>query len=77
MRYNEPINLKLFTYENGAFTLQAIIDDYQEISFSHSLYEAGDFTIQINYNIPNALKFQRGMFVQFGNERLAKIPIYR
>ena len=68
MRYNEPINLKLFTYENGAFTLQAIIDDYQEISFSHSLYEAGDFTIQINYNIPNALKFERGMFVQFGND---------
>lgn len=68
MRYNEPINLKLFTYENGAFTLQAIIDDYQEISFSHSLYEAGDFTIQINYNIPNAQKFQRGIFVQFGND---------
>ena len=68
MRYNEPINLKLFTYENGTFTLQAIIDDYQEISFVHNLYEAGDFTIQINYNIPNAQLFQRGMFVQFGND---------
>ena len=68
MRYNEQINLKLYTYENSAFVLQAIIDDYQEISFSHNLYEAGDFTITINYNIPNALKFERGMFIQFGND---------
>ena len=68
MRYNEQINLKLFTYENSAFIQQAIIDDYQEISFAHNLYEAGDFTITINYNIPNALKFERGMFVQFGND---------
>ena len=48
--------------------MQAIIDDYQEISFAHNLYEAGDFTITINYNIPNALKFERGMWVQFGND---------
>ena len=68
MRYNKQINLKLYTYENSAFVLQAIIDDYQEISFSHNLYEAGDFTISINYNIPNALKFERGMFIQFGND---------
>lgn len=68
MRYNEQINLKLYTYTNNAFTLQAIIDDYQEISFAHNLYEAGDFTITINYNIPNALKFERGMFIQFGND---------
>ena len=68
MRYNEQINLKLYTYVNGAFTLQAIIDDYQEISFAHNLYEAGDFTITINYNIPNALKFERGMWIQFGND---------
>ena len=68
MRYNKQINLKLFKYVNGAFVLQAIIDDYQEISFSHNLYEAGDFTITINYNIPNALKFERGMFIQFGND---------
>ena len=68
MRYNEQINLKLYTYTNNSFRLQAIIDDYQEISFSHNLYEAGDFTITINYNIPNALKFERGMFIQFGND---------
>ena len=68
MRYNKQINLKLFKYVNGAFVAQAIIDDYQEISFSHNLYEAGDFTITINYNIPNALKFERGMFIQFGND---------
>ena len=68
MRYNEQINLKLYTYANNSFVLQAIIDDYQEISFSHNLYEAGDFTITINYNIPNALKFERGMFIQFGND---------
>ena len=68
MRYKESINLKLYKYENNAFVLQAIIDDYQEISFAHNLYEAGDFTITINYNIPNALKFERGMWVQFGND---------
>ena len=68
MRYNEQINLKLYTYSNGSFLQQAIIDDYQEISFSHNYYEAGDFTISINYNIPNAMKFERGMFVQFGND---------
>lgn len=68
MRYKDQINVKLYSYNNGAFVLQAIIDDYQEISFSHNLYEAGDFTITINYNIPNALKFERGMFVQFGND---------
>ena len=68
MRYNEQIILKLYKYINGTFVLQAPIDDYQEISFSHNLYEAGDFTITINYNIPNALKFERGMFIQFGND---------
>ena len=61
-------DIKLWAYQNGNFILQAIIDDYQEISFSHNLYEAGDFTISINYNIPNALLFQRGMWVQFGND---------
>lgn len=68
MRYNDQINLKLYTYTNGSFVQQAIIDNYQEISFSHNYYEAGDFTISINYNIPNAMKFERGMFVQFGND---------
>ena len=47
--------------------MQAQIDDFQEVSFEHNIYEAGTFTITINYNIPNALLFQRGLFVQFGN----------
>jgi len=68
MSYKDKPQIKLYKYENASFVLQAIIDDYQEISFSHNLYEAGDFTITINYNIPNALKFERGMFVQFGND---------
>ena len=65
--YNEKINLKLYTYENGSFIAQAIIDDFKEISFTDNVYEAGDFVITINYNIPNAQKFKRGLFVQFGN----------
>jgi len=69
MAYNERIILKLFTYTNNAFKLEAMIDDFEEISFSDDMFEAGDFTITINYNIPNALKFERGMFVQFGDNK--------
>ena len=47
--------------------MQAQIDDFEEVSFEHNIYEAGTFTISINYNIPNALKFERGLFVQFGD----------
>ena len=67
MSYKDKPQLKLYKYENASFVLQAIIDDFQEISFEHNLYEAGQFTISINYNIPNALKFERGLFVQFGS----------
>ena len=67
MSYKEKPQLHLYEYKNNSFIQTAIIDDYQEISFEHNLYEAGNFTITINYNIPNALKFERGMFVQFGN----------
>lgn len=67
MSYKEKPQIKLYKYENSAFVLQAIIDDFQEVSFEHNLYEAGTFTISINYNIPNALLFQRGLFVQIGN----------
>lgn len=67
MRYNDQISLKLYTYSNGSFVQQAIIDDYQEASWEDNLYEAGTFTITINYNIPNALKFDKGLFVNFGN----------
>lgn len=67
MRYNENIQLKLYEYNGSQFVLQAIIDDYQEVSFEHNLYEAGTFTITINYNIPNATKFRKGLFIQFGD----------
>ena len=67
MSYKDKPQIKLYKYENSAFVLQAIIDDFQEVSFEHNIYEAGTFTITINYNIPNALLFQRGLFCQFGN----------
>jgi hypothetical protein len=68
MSYKSKPILKLYKYENSQFVLQAQIDDFQEISFERNLYQAGTFTISINYNIPNALLFERGMFVQFGND---------
>ena len=67
MSYKTKPILKLYKYENSAFVMQAMIDDFQEVSFEHNLYQAGTFTITINYNIPNALKFERGLFVQFGD----------
>ena len=67
MSYKEKPQLKLYKYENSAFILQAIIDDYQECSFEDNLYEAGQFSITINFNIPNSQLFQKGLFVQFGN----------
>lgn len=67
MSYKTKPIIKLYKYENNTFKLQAMIDDFQECSFEHNLYEAGTFTISINYNIPNSQLFQRGMFVQFGN----------
>ena len=68
MSYKEKPQIKLYKYENSSFILQAIIDDYQECSFERNLYQAGTFTISINYNIPNSQLFQRGLFVQFGND---------
>ena len=67
MSYKEKPQLKLYSYSNNEFIRQAIIDDYAEASFEHNLYSAGVFTISINYNIPNSQLFQRGLFVQFGN----------
>lgn len=67
MSYKEKPQLKLYKYENNSFILQAIIDDYQECSFEDNLYEAGQFSITINFNIPNSQLFQRGLFVRFGN----------
>lgn len=66
--YNEKPQLKLYKYINSAFTLVAIVDDYQAVSYERNKYQAGQFTITINYNIPNASLFERGMFVQFGSD---------
>ena len=76
MSYKEKPQIKLFKFEENAFVLQAIIDDYQEVSFERNLYQAGVFTITINYNIPNALLFERGLFVQFGNDNYDFGEIY-
>lgn len=63
MSIEKPI-LKLY---NTDFTLVALIDDYQQAQIEHNLYSAGAFSVSINYNIPNARLFQRGLFLQFGN----------
>ena len=67
MSYKEKPILKLYAYKNNAFELVALIDDYQEASIEHNYYQAGQFTITINYNIPNAKLFERGLFVQLGD----------
>ena len=51
MSYKEKPQLKLYAFSNNEFVLQAIIDDYQEVSFERNLYQAGTFTISINYDI--------------------------
>lgn len=68
MSYKEKPQLHLYEYKNNSFSQTAIIDDYREVSFERNLYSAGTFTITINYNIPNALLFERGMFIQFGSD---------
>ena len=67
MSYKEKPQIKLYAFTDNQFVLQAIIDDYQECSFEHNIYQAGQFTITINYNIPNSQLFQRGLFIQMGN----------
>ena len=67
MSYKEKPQLKLYRYENG-FEQIAIIDDYEDASFERNIYSAGQFTITINKNIPNANFFRKGIFVQFGND---------
>lgn len=68
MSYREKPQLKLYKFQDNTFILQAIIDDYQEVSFERNLYQAGVFSISINFNIPNSQLFQRGLFVQFGSD---------
>ena len=54
MSYKEKPQLKLYAYQGNAFVLQAIIDDYAEVSFERNLYEAGQFSITINAT-PNTI----------------------
>lgn len=68
MSYKTKPQIHLYEYKNNSFLQVAIIDDFQEVSFERNLYSAGTFTITINYNIPNALLFERGMFIQFGSD---------
>lgn len=68
MSYIEKPLLKLYKNQNNSFELQAIIDDYESCSFQRNNYEAGQFSIEINYNIPNSQLFQEGLFIQFGND---------
>ena len=56
MSYKEKPQLKVYRYENG-FEQIAIIDDYEDASFERNIYSAGQFTITINRNIPNAMYF--------------------
>lgn len=63
---NKPL-LRLYKYDNS-FHQIAIIDDYEDASFERNIYSAGQFTITINRNIPNAKYFEKGIFVQFGND---------
>lgn len=68
MSYREKPLLKIYKYENSAFILKAIIDDYATCSFQRNKYSAGQFSIQINFNIPNSQIFEKGLFIQFGND---------
>ena len=64
----DKLVLYLYKYVGSQFVLQSAVDDYEEISWESRLYEAGTFTIQINYNIPNASLFKKGLYIQMGND---------
>ena len=68
MSYKDKPQIKLYSYINSSFVLMYIVDDYQSCSWERKKYESGQFTIQINYNLPNSQLFEKGMFVQFGND---------
>lgn len=67
MGIENKLQIKLWRYNGSFFELDGIIDDYEECSFESNCYQAGQFSIQINFNIPNAQKFHVGQIVQFGN----------
>ena len=73
MSYKEKPILKLYKYENDSFVMKAQIDDYQEASWENNLYSAGQFTITINFNIPNAHLFERDLFINFGENKFGVI----
>lgn len=64
---NKNIQVHLYSFTNNAFNQIAIIDDVQDLSFEHNYFSAGQFTISINNRIPDAKLFERGLFVQIGN----------
>lgn len=68
MSYKIKPQIKLYSYEAGVFKLQYQVDDYESCSWQRNKYQAGQFTISINLNIPNSRLFKKGMFVQFGND---------
>ena len=57
MSYKTKPQIKLYAFQNNAFVLQAIIDDFQEVSFERNLYQAGTFTISINSSADTSLYF--------------------
>ena len=44
MSYKDKPQLRLYKFIDSAFVIQAIIDDFQDISFERNLYQAGTFT---------------------------------
>ena len=60
--------LKIYRFNGNNFVRFAIVDDYSECSFENNYYNAGQFSITINFNIPNASNFHIGDIVQFGND---------
>ena len=58
----------LYKYEDSQFKQVAVIDDYEDMSWESRLYEAGTFTLQINFNLPNAALLQKGLFIRMGTD---------
>ena len=51
-----------------ALDLVGIIEDYESASITRSFYEAGQWSVTINKNLPNADLLQKGYYVQFGSD---------
>lgn len=68
MSYKEKPILFIYRYENNNFVLQSVIDDYESCSFQYNKFQAGEFTVEINFNIPNSQKFEKNLFIQFGKD---------